>query len=114
MTTSRKMFAAVALAAVALFGTVGIAVAGPNRVHDGGNDGGHSNSDVDQHGLGDDNKCNFKYNRDGTRSKKFDGGNKDCPTQFPVENPPNPGVSGGQGSNPGGLPTGIPGVPSLP
>jgi hypothetical protein len=89
MTTPRKIFAAVALAAVAMFGTAGLALAGPNHVDDGGHHGGHSNSHADNYHFGDDNDCNYKYNRDGSRNHKFDGGNKDCPTRYPVTNPPN-------------------------
>ena len=61
MTTPRKIFAAVALAAVAMFGTAGLALAGPNHVDDGGHHGGHSNSHADNYHFGDDNDCNYKY-----------------------------------------------------
>jgi hypothetical protein len=97
MTTPRKIIAAVALAGAALLVTTGLAMADAEHVNDGGHHGGHSNSHVDQHSLGDDNDCNFKYTREGTRSHKFDGDNDDCPTLYPRENPPNPGVDGSQG-----------------
>lgn len=105
MTTPRKIFAAVALASVAMLGTAGLALAGPNHVDDGGHHGGHTNSHVDQHSLGDDNDCNYKYKRDGSRSHKFDGDNDDCPTLYPRENPPNPEYDHAPGAG---------GVPSLP
>jgi hypothetical protein len=107
MTTPRKMFAAVVLAAVASFATAGLAMADPNKVDDGGHHGGHTNSHVDQHSQGDDNNCNFKYNRDGSRSHKFDGGNHDCPTINSPINEPNPAYDGGPTSGAGGL---IPGL----
>lgn len=107
MTTPRKILATVALAAVASFATAGLALADPNEVDDGGHHGGHTNSHADQHHQGDDNNCNFKYKRDGSRSHKFDGGNKDCPTLNSPINQPNPAYDGGPASGVGGL---IPGL----
>jgi len=101
MTTRRKIFAAVGLAGAALFATTGIALAGPNHIDDGGHHGGHSNSHVDQHSLGDDNDCNYKYTRTGSRSHKFDGDNDDCPTINPQVNGPNPAYTGGSGPGSG-------------
>lgn len=90
MTTPRKIVGAVAVASAGLLVTTGIALASPKHVDDGGRHGGHSNSHVDTHHLGDDNDCNYKYERDGSRNHDFDGGNKDCPDLNPIENPPNP------------------------
>ncbi|HTK63173.1 MAG TPA: hypothetical protein VL595_12375 [Pseudonocardia sp.] len=101
MTTPRKIFAAVALASVALFTTAGLAMADPNEVDDGGHHGGHSNSHTDGFHLGDDNECNFKYKRDGSRNHKFDGDNDDCPPLNPQVNEPNPAYTGGSNGSGG-------------
>jgi hypothetical protein len=90
MTTPRKIVASVAIAGAALLVTTGIAMANPDKVDDGGHHGGHSNSHVDTRHLGDDNECNYKYKRDGSRRHGFDGDNDDCPKINPVGNPPNP------------------------
>lgn len=115
MTTPRKMLAAAVMAVVALFVTVGVAVASDDeeRVDRDEADGTHS---FDHHGVGDDNGCNFKYKRDGSKRKHFDGDDDDCPTIYPVTNPPN------IPNNPDGPtsavfpapPTGYPPIPGFP
>jgi hypothetical protein len=99
MTTPRKMFAAVALAAVALFVTTGLALANPEHVNDGGRHGGHSHSHTDHYNVGDDNDCNYKYRRDGSRNPDYDG-DAHCPTRQQT-NPPNPAYDRGGFSFPG-------------
>jgi hypothetical protein len=103
LTGPRRIVAAVAVAGAALSITTGIAMADPNEVDDGGHHGGHTNSHVDQHSQGDDNDCNFKYTRTGSRSHKFDGGNDDCPTLNPRVNSPNPAYDHAPGA--GDLPS---------
>jgi hypothetical protein len=98
MTTPRKIVASVAIAGAALLVTTGIALADPDEVDDGGHHGGHTNSHVDTHHLGDDNDCNFKYNRDSSRRHSFDGDNDDCPPLNGNVNEPNPAYDHGIGS----------------
>jgi hypothetical protein len=92
MTTPRKTLAVLALALAGTFAGAGIALANPDKVNDGGNRGGHTNSHKDHYDLGDDNSCNYKYRRDGSLNPKWHGDDDDdsCPDINKVFNDPNP------------------------